>query len=166
MYEHAVKEIMDRGKSIRLVARETGLAKSSLQRRINAYRTDPECDLSTNYSHSLIFSPDEEQTLIEYIVRSSDMFYGLTPDMVRKLAYETAKFNNMKIPESWEKTKMAGDEWRKGFVKRSAVLSLRLPEKTSMARASAFNKHNIDQFFNCFSKCLNQQEPQLSVCGT
>lgn len=46
------------------------------------------------------------------------MFYGLTARDCRQIAYEMAKMNNLPVPESWEKNKMAGIDWFRGFRKR------------------------------------------------
>jgi len=42
------------------------------------------------------------------------MVFGLTVQKVRDLAYETAQKNNLKVPESWEKNKIASLDWFKG----------------------------------------------------
>lgn len=75
------------------------------------------------------------------------MFHGLSTTETRELAYNFATKKQKQIPESWESSKAAGKEWLKGFRKRNKRLSLRQPEATSLARASAFNKHNVEMFF-------------------
>ena len=42
---------------------------------------------------------------------------------------------------------MAGKDWLRAFVKRRSELSLRCPEATSLAHATAFNKHMVGEFF-------------------
>ncbi|KAF2890587.1 hypothetical protein ILUMI_15586 [Ignelater luminosus] len=46
----------------------------------------------------------------------------------------------------------AGIEWMRSFMKRRPRLSLREAENTSIARVSAFNKHNVDVAFNIYTE--------------
>ena len=88
------------------------------------------------------------------------MFYGLTTKDCRKLAYETAVANEIKCPASWVEKKIAGEDWLLGFFKRHPNLSLRSPEGCSLARATAFNRHNVEAFFDNYQTLL-KKEPQL-----
>lgn len=58
------------------------------------------------------------------------------------------------FPLQWHENKVAGIEWMRSFMKRHPKLSLRKPENTSIARASAFNKYNVDIFFNNYAEVL------------
>ena len=46
------------------------------------------------------------------------------------------------------KNEAAGEDWLKGFQNRHMDINLRQPEATSIARATAFNKHNVESFNN------------------
>lgn len=94
-----------------------------------------------------IFSDYEESLLKKYLIKSSQICYGLTRQQARALAYEYAVKLNLKYPISWDSNKKAGEEWIKGFMKRHIDLSIRKPENTSLARAVAFNKTNVEYFF-------------------
>ncbi|XP_071044152.1 uncharacterized protein [Parasteatoda tepidariorum] len=61
---------------------------------------------------------------------------------------------NSKISSSWDKNKKSGTDWVKGFMKRHPQLTLSKPENTSFARATAFNKENVEEFFNNYERAL------------
>lgn len=65
-----------------------------------------------------------------------------------------AKKYNKKYPALWEKNEMAGEVWLKLFMQRHPNLSLRLPQATGTARATSFNKSNVDAFFKNFAFCI------------
>lgn len=77
------------------------------------------------------------------------MNYGLTKKGVRDLAFKFAVANRKKIPDTWNESKQAGQEWMRWFLKRlSEALSIRNPEKTSLSRATSFNETNVKSFFD------------------
>ena len=53
---------------------------------------------------------------------------------------------------------MAREDWLKGFHQRNNNLSLHQPESTSRARAMAFNKTNVNTFFENVKQVLNSEE--------
>ena len=84
------------------------------------------------------------------------MFHGLTKLKVKQLAYKFATAKQKKIPVSWISNQLAGEDWLKGFRHRNRTLSLRQPEATSLARACAFNKHNVGYFFDNLQNIFNE----------
>ena len=65
----------------------------------------------------------KEIALMEYIKKAADIYYGLTPREIRKLAYQFAIKNWNKVPDSWNEKKMAGKDWFSSFLKRNNSLS-------------------------------------------
>lgn len=59
-----------------------------------------------------------------------------------------ADVNQLKMPENWRRNQMAWKEWFRSFRRRHVDLSLRKPEPYSLARATAFNKANVEKFYN------------------
>lgn len=90
------------------------------------------------------------------MLHSSDIYFGLTRKYAQILAYQYAQRLGIECPENWTTNKMAGLEWFCGFLRRHSKLSLRKPEATSLARASAFNRANISAFFDNYKKIIER----------
>jgi hypothetical protein len=89
----------------------------------------------------------QKTVLANYLKQASDIYYGLTPNELRKFAFQYGIANHLQIPASWTNNKMAGPDWYASFIKRNNTLSLRTPQATSLARAISFNKTNVSAFF-------------------
>ena len=104
------------------------------------------CAVNKNMFNQVInivrfFSETQESELGNYLTDMSKMYYGLTVQQLRKLAYQYAKINKIQYPSIWDTTQQAGRDWYRGFLERNRSLSLRTPEATSMSRATASNSH-------------------------
>lgn len=159
----AVKAVIKKQKSIRQAALDFNIKKSTLFSRVKLFKLkhgnvnlddsgqesslDDENEKKSAYATRQIFSIQEENQLEKYLIHSSKINYGLTYLNTRKLAYEFALQLGKKIPNSWSENGKAGRDWMLNFMKRHRKLSHRKPENTSLARASAFNKHNVERFF-------------------
>lgn len=138
-----------KGYSVRSTALQFNIPLATLQRYLKKKAADN--NAVTGYavitSRQLIFNPQMEADLAAHIKALSDQYHGLSPDKVRVLALEFALLNGIVVPTSWIANGKAGREWLSAFSQRNH-LSLRKPEATSLARATAFNKHNVGQFFD------------------
>ena len=101
-----------------------------------------------------VFNEEDETVLADYLHRSADIYFGLSPIDVRKLAYLVATKLNLKIPTSWTEKLAAGPDWFASFLKRHPTLAIRKPEATSLARTSSFNIHNSNLFFDNYQRVL------------
>lgn len=109
------------------------------------------------YKTRQIFTDFQENMLQEYLLQSSEIFFGLTFADAKKLAYEYAiQLELTNIPNSWSKNSSAGPDWMAGFMDRHPRLSLRKPENTSIARAQAFNRENVNIFFENYGNILSK----------
>ena len=70
------------------------------------------------------------------------------------LAYDYATVNKLNVPFNKEKKK-AGPDWLESFLKKHPDLSIRQPESTSLARATGFNKVQVDKFFQLLRKIIS-----------
>lgn len=138
--EIARKRIAD-GESKRSVAKELGMAESTLRLRLNRSHS-----VTSLGRYDTTFSKEVENEFCEYLKKLDDMFFGMTAKDLRIVAFEYAEKNNISHrfnPES----KMAGKEWLRGFMKRHPDISLRRPTSTSIARAMGFNMPQCERFF-------------------
>lgn len=159
----ALRMIAD-GQKIRSVSKLTNIPFTTLYRYHNKIKNSSDEDpmntekLTPNYAVRKIFSDDQEKDIVNYLIKCSQMFYGLTILDTRKLAYEMATINKMKVPQKWHETKLAGIEWLYSFRKRHPNISLRTPEGCSLSRATSFNRHNVKIFFDNLENVMSREE--------
>ena len=96
--------------------------------------------------------------LAEYFTTAAKYHYGLSPSEARNLAMEFAMRNDVHVPENWLRDSNAGQEWMIGFMRRHAQLSIRIPEATTLGRATAFNKFTKDKFMDSVEKVYERYE--------
>lgn len=152
--ELACHEVIANNRTIRTVAIEHGIPYKTLHRYVLKMRRNVDENKEVKlervgyYRNRQVFTDAQETELANYIKKAADIYYGLTPKEVRKLAYEYAVRNERIVPKSWSESKLAGEDWLGSFLKRNATLSIRSPQATSLSRATSFNKHNTSLFFN------------------
>lgn len=104
---------------------------------------------------STTFSEDEERDFVEHILLLESRLFGITTTEIKKLAFEFATKNG--IPNRF-KARIAGREWLRGFRMRHPEISLRQPETVSAARAMAFNRPQVQKFFNTLEMTLEKEK--------
>ena len=105
------------------------------------------CIRDRSYAYLQVLEPEQENLLVEYLKKASEIYFGLTPKQVRRFAYTYAVACNRKIPPSWADREIAGVDWFSCFMKRNKSLSIRSAQSTSLARATSFNRTNVEAFF-------------------
>lgn len=158
----AVESVL-KGASIRQVAIAHNFHHSTLARYVKKQKQSdtPLTRMTPNYSVRRVFTLEQENELVRYLVSCSKMFYGLPMNECRQIALEMALLNNITVPKSWHVKKMAGIDWMDGFRSRNPILSLRTPEGCSLARATSFNPHNVAIFYDKLYEVL-QRNPNFS----
>ncbi|KAK9738076.1 hypothetical protein QE152_g10193 [Popillia japonica] len=124
--------------SVRSVAEAYGIGKSYLARLVLKAKSLPQVSDFTHapdIGNRRVFSKAEEELLCQYLKTA----YGLTAVQTRQLAFDYAKSLNKEIPPTWQSREKGGVDWLRGLFKRHKDISLRQPEKTSLARATSFN---------------------------
>lgn len=154
--KEAIEQIKQ-GKKIGQVAKLMNIPYTTLYRYHSKSVIVDNPRYTPNYANRQIFDENQEKSLVEYIVKCSQMFYGLTPVEVRRLGYEMANTNNIRMPDKWHESKLAGIDWFYHFRKRHQTLSLRVPEGCSLSRATAFNRHNVGIFFDNLENVMRRE---------
>lgn len=108
--------MVENGHSIRKAAKQYQISYPTLRRYVrNKLLHGENISLTPRYDINKVFSQKHEQILLEYYKDCALKFYGLTVKECRKVAYEMAKMNVIKMPSSWERDQMAGLEWIRFF---------------------------------------------------
>lgn len=103
-----------------------------------------------------VFTSEQETELSDYIKKAADIYFGLSPKEIRRMAFLFASSLNLCMPENWKSFELAGADWFSEFLKRNNGLSIRSPEATSLSRATSFNKTNVNAFFDNLQTVLNR----------
>ena len=107
---------------------------------------------------------DVKTGLAEYALNVSRLYYGMTPRDLRQLAFQFCVANKIEVPEIWKENESAVCDWLSGILRRNPNLSIRTPEATSLARATAFNRNSVAQFISNLRTVMRQCEsPSLEV---
>ena len=91
----AMKEVKKKNLSIRKAAAFYNVPKSTLERHVNAKVNNPGTTSLGNFKPAL--SPSLENQLVEHAKKLQDMFFGLTPESLRVLAFDIAKANHFDV---------------------------------------------------------------------
>lgn len=160
--ERAIDVVLTEGRGITEVGEMFQISRRSLARYVDKNKNVLPCKQKYGYSKiRQVFTDEEEAILVKYLHRAADIYFGLSPLDVRKLAFQLATKMNIKIPLSWTTKCLAGPDWFSSFLKRHNTLSIRKPEATSLARTSSFNKHNCDAFFDNYERLLTRENISL-----
>ncbi|XP_062542378.1 uncharacterized protein LOC134210347 [Armigeres subalbatus] len=146
--EAAVKAVKYEGTSKKGAARAYGIPRATLIRYLQR-----EEEIQALGAFGPVFTPAEENELMQHLIAAESTCYGITAKDARSLAYQLAEKNNKKHPFN-KSTMLAGTDWLQSFRKRHPELSLRTPEATSAARAQGFNRVSVNSFFELLEKQL------------
>ncbi|KAG5866572.1 hypothetical protein JTB14_004133 [Gonioctena quinquepunctata] len=125
------RAVVEGNVSVPAAAKEFIVSRTTLQN--HKRKKDPDIDFEYQNNSDLwrVFTREQETMLTNYLVTSNTMLYGLSSTETRKLAYNFAKVNQIKFPDSWEKDRQAGKTWYHGFMQRHKGITLRKPQATT-----------------------------------
>ncbi|CAG5053200.1 unnamed protein product [Parnassius apollo] len=138
--------MVENGSSIRTALKTSKIPNPTLRRYVRKKREHGDnISLEPKYDINKVYTGEHEEILLKYYKDCALMFYGLAIKECRKVAYEMAKVNSIKIPSSWERDKMSGLEWFR-FFKKTPDISVKKPEAVSLARATSFDRKVVAIF--------------------
>ena len=159
LLERAARKVFEERLSYRTAANNFGVDKMTLMRYVKKKQANPNCAVGYE-ALSLqmrIFSPKMEEELAKHILFMADMYYGLSPEKCKELAFEFAMRNKLSIPQSWKDNRKSGIQWWISF-KQWHNLSIRKLESTSIGRATAFNQHTVSEYFKNLGTVLDKNK--------
>lgn len=136
-----------------LASKTFGIPQATLRRHALGNNKTLESNSKGLGSWKLTFPPDVEKQLVQHLKFLESRLFGLTRSSVQELAYQLAEKNGFSHRFNRQKQK-AGQDWMDGFLRRNKDISLRKPEATSAARAQAFNRPQVQNFFQLYGKLL------------
>ncbi|XP_060916273.1 uncharacterized protein zgc:113274 [Labrus mixtus] len=139
------------GKSIRAVAKDRNIDRSTLRR----FMKKKEVKEVKTVGYSGTAEEEVEKELADHVKKLADQFHGLIPKKCCELAFELAQINNIPVPNHWKEKGLAGRDWFKNFMARHH-LSCRMPEASSLGRATAFNKTTVGEFFDNLTNVMDR----------
>lgn len=130
------------GRSVKGVAKALAIPRTSLRNQLKKGTPD-----GPNMGRKTVFISVQEEELKNHILLLSKLYFGVTIHQIRQIAFEYAEKNNIK--HKFNKiTKLAGEGWLSGFLKRCGDVSIRKPEHTSLSRILGFNKADVAKFYS------------------
>ena len=145
-----------RFKSLRKVSEATGLSKSTLHKYRQKSRASPDSPLKQQSHANQVLSSEQEKELHDYLIQTQKEGYGLTPKLLKELAFSYCSYNHIEMPSTWSENGCAGKDWFRNFMKRHRKLSLRKPEGTSIARAKCMNRPVMNNFFDQLGELIEK----------
>lgn len=154
----AVKSVLEEGKSARQVSKNLNIPRTTLLRYLDLARSKgiEQTDYSKTNATRQVFTKEQEDMLLQYLLTASKHHHGLTPKQARDLAWQFAKTNRRVYPKTWDETECAGQDWLYGFMKRQPRLSCRKPEATSLSRGTSFNRKNVNDYFDNLQSVMSK----------
>ena len=135
----AVDCIQSGNKGLREASRLYNVPVETLRRRVTG-----EVEMGCRPGPSTILSKEQEDKLCSYLIRMSEMGFGLTREDVLHLAFAIAEKCELK---HHFKDGKAGRGWYDGFLTRHPNLTLRKPQPLSYCRAVCASKDTIEELF-------------------
>ncbi|CAG7724229.1 unnamed protein product, partial [Allacma fusca] len=138
----------------RETCRNFGMTRSVLQKYLKWQVNDipNEC----TQRDKPVFNTDTEEEILRHVLALANCFYAMTRQSLGELAFHLAERNNLIHPF---KSGTAGNGWVTGFLLRHEdQLSMRTGTPTSLVRITAFNRTQVNKFFELLNETVTAKE--------
>ena len=135
----AVNSVLEEGYGLREAARLHNVPIETLRRRITG-----SVKLDGKPGPATVLTDEEEDRVAQYLLKMSEMGFGLTKEAVMGIAFSIASKSGRKHPFQ---NGPAGRAWFDGFMRRHPHLTIRTPQSLSYCRAVSANEETISDFF-------------------
>jgi len=162
----ALAEVKKDKVSIRVAADKHNVPRETLRRFVISNR-EGDCEklnIERNFHFQKVFSADEENLLVAYLLECTELGNGLSVIQVRKRAWELAVKSGINYPESWDVNSLAGPDWWFGFSKRHPDIAVRKGENCSLQRKFSFNEVSVSKFFDNLESLYNRFPDIVENC--
>ncbi|GBN47613.1 hypothetical protein AVEN_262722-1 [Araneus ventricosus] len=147
----ATQEVLEGNMGYRKASKAYSVPQTTLERKVKEARqrklSSEAAAVKMLGRYKIVFSEAQEKEFGQHLIHLEERLFAITLSDLRTLAFELAEKNNIPHVFNTEK-RMPGKEWLYGFLKRHPKLTLRYPEKTSIARAKRFNCVALNAFFD------------------
>ena len=135
----ACNSVLKEGKGLREAARLYNVPIETLRRRVNG-----SVKFGCKPGPPTVLTEEEEDRLADYLIKMSEMGFGLLRDGVMGMAFNIVSKSQRPHPF---KNGSAGRAWFDGFIRRHPHLTIRSPQPLSYSRAVCANEETIHDFF-------------------
>ena len=135
----AVNSVLEGGYGLREAARLHNVPIETLRRRVTG-----SVKLDGKPGPTTVLTDEEEDRVAQYLLKMSEMGFGLTKEAVMGIAFSIASKSGQKHPFQ---NGSAGRAWFDGFMRRHPHLTIRTPQSLSYCRAVSANEETISDFF-------------------
>ena len=128
------------------------IAKPTIRRHrlgLNKYANDD----TKNHGGPKFLPAEFEDELVLPIKALDDLFFRVTVEELRKLAYQVAMAHGI---TKFSQEKQSANKRYYNFMGRHPELGLRSSEPTSIGRMRGFNRPSVDDFFNKYYELIEQ----------